>query len=48
MLMGGYEARKRHCASLHGSDPEGYAVCKAGWIDQVEARALKRSKENGS
>ena len=45
MLMGAYEARKRHCASLHRDDPSAYADCKAPWIDTVEARAIEKLQE---
>lgn len=40
MLMGAYEARKRHCASLHRDDMAAYGACKSSWIDTVERRAL--------
>lgn len=41
LVMGAYESLKRHCASLHRDDPQGYNDCKASWIDNVEARALR-------
>lgn len=47
MLLAAYEARKRHCASLHLRDLPGYGRCKSDWIDTVETRALRSRSQGG-
>ncbi|SFB79216.1 GrpB family protein [Tropicimonas isoalkanivorans] len=43
LLAAGFEARKRHCASLHLEDTDAYDRCKSAWIETVEAKALKEA-----
>ncbi len=48
LMMGAYETLKRHCASHFGDDPAGYCDCKAAWIANAEAKALRYLEEDGT
>jgi GrpB-like predicted nucleotidyltransferase (UPF0157 family) len=36
-----YQSMKQHCADLHSGDSHAYSACKADWIVETEAAALR-------
>ncbi|RZW04024.1 MAG: GrpB family protein [Rhodobacteraceae bacterium] len=43
-LRAGYTSVKAACAARHPDGGADYGACKKSWIDQVEARALERTR----